>query len=83
MQSNLRITATVLALLLAVAAHASPVPDEADPALAIANMKALTELAGQGKLKPRISHRFRLDQAAEALQVVIDRKVIGKAVLVS
>ena len=34
MQSNLRITATVLALLLAVAAHASPVPDEADPALA-------------------------------------------------
>lgn len=57
--------------------------NEADPALAIANMKVLTELAGQGKLKPRISHRFRLDQAAEALQVVIDRKVIGKAVLVS
>jgi len=57
--------------------------NEADPALAIANMKVLTELAGQGKLKPRISHRYRLDQAAEALQVVIDRKVIGKAVLVS
>ena len=57
--------------------------NEANPALAIANMKALTELAGQGKLKPRISHRFRLDQAAEALQAVIDRTVIGKAVLVS
>ena len=56
---------------------------EANPALAIANMKVLTELAGQGKLKPRISHRFRLDQAAEALQAVIDRVVIGKAVLVS
>jgi len=57
--------------------------NEANPALAIANMKALTELAGQGKLKPRISHRFRLDQAAEALHAVIDRSVIGKAVLVS
>jgi len=57
--------------------------NEADPALAIANMKVLTDLAGQGKLKPRISHRFRLDEAAEALQVVIDRKVIGKVVLVS
>ena len=39
-------------------------------------------LAGQGKLRPRISHRFPLEQAAEALQAVIDRKVIGKAVLV-
>ena len=57
--------------------------NEVNPALAIANMKALTELAGQGKLKPRISHRFRLDQAAEAVQAVIDRAVIGKAVLVS
>ncbi len=57
--------------------------NEANPALAIANMKALTDLAAQGKLKPRISHSFRLDQAAEALQAVIDRKVIGKAVLTS
>ena len=56
--------------------------NDVNPALAIANMKALTELAGQGKLKPRISHRFRLDQAAEALQAVIDRAVIGKAVVI-
>ena len=55
---------------------------EANPALALANMKALVELAAQGKLKPRISHRFRLDQAAQALRAVIDRAVIGKAVLV-
>jgi len=34
-------------------------------------------------LKPRISHRFRLDQAAAALQAVIDRAVIGKAVIIS
>ncbi len=57
--------------------------NEANPALAIANMKDLTRLAAEGKLKPRISHRFRLEQAAEALQAVIDRVVIGKAVLVS
>jgi NADPH2:quinone reductase len=57
--------------------------NEADPALAIANMKALNELAAQGRLKPRISHRFPLAQAAEAMQAVIDREVIGKAVLVS
>jgi NADPH2:quinone reductase len=57
--------------------------NEADPALAIANMKVLIAMAEQGKLRPRISHTFRLDQAAKALQAVIDRAVIGKAVLVS
>ena len=56
--------------------------NEADPELAIANMKALHGLAAQGRLKPRISHCCPLAQAAEAMQAVIDRKVIGKAVLV-
>ncbi len=46
------------------------------------NMSMLVELAGQGKLKPRISHRFPLERAGDAIQAVIDRKVIGKAVLV-
>jgi NADPH2:quinone reductase len=57
--------------------------NEADPALASANMKALITLAEQGTLRPRISHTFPLSRAAEALQVVIDRAVIGKAVLLS
>lgn len=57
--------------------------NEANPALAIENMRALTRLAGEGKLRPRISHRLPLEKASEALQAVIDRKVIGKAVLVS
>jgi NADPH:quinone reductase len=57
--------------------------NEAAPELAIANMRELTRLAAEGKLKPRISHRMPLERAAEALQAVIDRKVIGKAVLVS
>jgi NADPH2:quinone reductase len=57
--------------------------NEANPALAIANMKALAALAADNKLRPRISHTYRLHQAAEALQAVIDRAVIGKAVLLS
>jgi NADPH2:quinone reductase len=54
---------------------------EHHPEIGRANTKLLVELAGQGRLKPRISHRFPLEQAAEAVQAVIDRKVIGKAVL--
>jgi len=57
--------------------------NEADPALAMANMKALIGLAEQKKLRPRISHTFPLDQAREALQALIERAVIGKAVLLS
>ncbi len=57
--------------------------NEANPALAIANMRELTRLAGEGKLRPRISHRLPLEKAQEAMQAVIDRKVIGKAVLIS
>jgi NADPH2:quinone reductase len=55
---------------------------ENQPEIGRANMAALVELASQGKLRPRISHRFALEQAADAIQTVIDRKVIGKAVLV-
>jgi NADPH2:quinone reductase len=55
---------------------------EAHPEVAAANIKTLVELAGQGKLKPRIWRRFPLEAAADAIQALIDRKVIGKAVLV-
>jgi NADPH2:quinone reductase len=55
---------------------------EAHPEVAAANVKTLVELAGQGKLKPRIWRRFPLEAAADAIEALIDRKVIGKAVLV-
>src|SRR5882672_9198404 len=45
------------------------------------NMRKLVELAAEGKLRPRISHRLPLAEAGKAVQAVIDRKVIGKAVL--
>ncbi len=56
---------------------------EANPALAQANMRTIVQLAADGKLRPRISHRFPLEQAADALRAVIARAVIGKAVLLS
>jgi NADPH:quinone reductase len=56
--------------------------NEAHPEIAAANIKTLVELAGQGRLKPRIWRRFPLEAAADAIQALIDRKVIGKAVLV-
>ena len=55
---------------------------EAHPEIAAANAKALLDLAGQGKLKPRIWRSFPLAEAAAAMQALIDREVIGKAVLV-
>ena len=55
---------------------------EAHPEIAAANIKTLVELAGRGTLKPRIWRRFPLEAAPDAIQAMIDRKVIGKAVLV-
>jgi NADPH:quinone reductase len=55
--------------------------NEARPDIAAANTKALLDLAAQGKLKPRIWRSFPLAQAADAVQALIDRAVIGKAVL--
>jgi NADPH:quinone reductase len=56
--------------------------NETHPEIAAANNRALLDLAAQGKLKPRIWRRFRLEGAAQAIQALIDRRVIGKAVLV-
>ncbi len=52
-----------------------------EPAQAEANMRELLRLAGEGKLRPYISHRFPLERAADAVQAVIDRAIIGKGVI--
>jgi len=54
---------------------------EARPELGIVANRALFNFASQGRLKPRIWRTFPLAEAAEAVQALIDRKVIGKAVL--
>jgi NADPH2:quinone reductase len=55
---------------------------EAHPEIAAANWRTLLGLAEAGKLRPRIWRKFPLARAADALQALIDRAVIGKAVLV-
>ncbi len=44
--------------------------------------QTLGELAGAGALHPRIHAQYRLQEGAQALRSVLDRKVVGKAVLV-
>ena len=57
--------------------------NEFAPETAAANMRTLLSLAGEGKLVPHVWRRFPLAEAAAALDAVIARQVIGKAVLVS
>lgn len=54
---------------------------EAHPDIAAANIEMLLGLAAAGKLKPRIWRRYPLAKAALAVEALIDRAVIGKAVL--
>jgi NADPH:quinone reductase len=55
--------------------------NENHPEIAAANTRALLDLAAEGKLQPNIWRRYPLAQAAHAAQALIDRAVIGKAVL--
>jgi NADPH2:quinone reductase len=45
------------------------------------NMADLFRLYAEGKIKPRISANFPLEDAAKALEMMQDRKVMGKVVL--
>lgn len=46
-------------------------------------MSMLLERVGQGTLKPLIHQRFAFDQAQAALEMLAQRKVVGKCLLVS
>lgn len=52
-----------------------------DPAGHAANMAELFEMYAKGQIKPRISARFPLEEAPQALQLMQNRKVLGKVVL--
>jgi NADPH:quinone reductase len=54
-----------------------------DPELAARTAAALAELAEQGVMRSHISHRFTLDEAADALRALENRSVIGRAVVVN
>jgi NADPH2:quinone reductase len=52
-----------------------------NPALGEARIKALTEWAEAGKVRPNISHRLPLEDYAAAMRLLIDRKAIGRVAL--
>lgn len=52
-----------------------------EPEMHAENMADLFRMYAQGKIKPRISERFALEDAAKALEMMEDRKVLGKVVL--
>jgi NADPH2:quinone reductase len=52
-----------------------------NPALGETRVKALVGWAESGKLRPNISHRLPLEDYAAAMQLLIDRKAIGRVAL--
>ncbi|MBL0897971.1 MAG: NADPH:quinone oxidoreductase family protein [Reyranella sp.] len=44
-------------------------------------VEELPRLAALGVMRPNISHRFPMEQVADAFRALIDRKVVGKAVI--
>jgi NADPH:quinone reductase len=52
-----------------------------NPALGEVRLKALNEWAEAGKLRPNISHRLPLEDYAQAMRLLIDRKAIGRVAL--
>jgi NADPH:quinone reductase len=52
-----------------------------NPALGEVRIKALTEWAEAGKIRPNVSHRLPLEDYARAMRLLIDRKAIGRVAL--
>lgn len=53
-----------------------------DPAWAQRNFNILLGWLAAARISPHVSHRLPLEQAATALQLIVDRQVIGRVVLV-
>src|ERR1700686_1179086 len=54
-----------------------------NPALGEIRLKALTEWAEAGRIRPNISHRLPLESYAQAMRLLIDRKAIGRVALMT
>lgn len=54
-----------------------------DPRLREAVPAGLLKLAAEGRVRPHISHRLPLERWAEAMQLLTDRKAIGRVVLLT
>ena len=53
-----------------------------NPTTAKENLDTLLKWAADGRIRTHISHRFPFDQVRDAMRVIADREVIGKAILV-
>jgi NADPH:quinone reductase len=54
-----------------------------EPDIGEARMQALAQWAEAGKVRPHISHRLPLEDYAQAMRLLIDRKAIGRVALVT
>ncbi|OKO71691.1 NADPH:quinone oxidoreductase family protein [Bradyrhizobium sp. NAS96.2] len=54
-----------------------------DPALGEVRFKALSEWAEAGRVRPNISHRLPLEDFANAMRLLIERKAIGRVALIT
>ena len=52
-----------------------------NPALGDVRLKALTAWAEAGRIRPNISHRLPLENYAQAMRLLMDRKAIGRVAL--
>jgi NADPH:quinone reductase len=52
-----------------------------DPAAGVARIKKLLEWAEAGKIRPNVSHRLPLEECAQAMRLLIERKAIGRVAL--
>src|SRR5512140_2155396 len=52
-----------------------------NPALGQVRIRQLLEWAEAGKIRPNVSHRLPLENYAQAMQLLIDRKAIGRVAL--
>jgi NADPH:quinone reductase len=52
-----------------------------NPSLGEARLKALTAWAEAGRVRPNVSHRLPLENYAQAMRLLIDRKAVGRVAL--
>jgi NADPH2:quinone reductase len=53
-----------------------------NPELGVVRIRKLLEWAEAGKIRPHISHRLPLEDFAQAMRLLVDRKAIGRVALV-
>ena len=54
-----------------------------NPSIGEARTRTLLDWAAAGKVRPHVSHRLPLEDCAQAMRLLIDRKAIGKVALIT